>query len=205
MINVVIVEDMDDYRNALRLLLNNTPGFRCMADYADAEACLKDERYKSADVALLDIQLPGKSGIQLVQQIRKTSTGVLCMMCTAYEEDEKIFGALQAGAHGYLLKISSPAYILEAIIELYNGGSPMSASVARKVVETFMQTPKETFALSPREEEILRLLAKGLLYKEIAARLNISTETVRTHCFKIYDKLHVHNRTEALNKFFGRK
>ena len=123
------------------------------------------------------------------------------MMCTAYDEDEKIFGALSAGAHGYILKSTPPTKIVDAIFELSNGGAPMSSEVARKVVAAFRRPGTEKSKLTPRENEILALLAKGLLYKEIAAQLQISLDTVKRHCFNIYEKLHVKNRTEAINKY----
>ncbi|MBS1747232.1 MAG: response regulator transcription factor [Bacteroidetes bacterium] len=205
MISVLLVEDKADYRNALKLILDNTPGFCCVADYCDAESCMNDNTYNNADVALIDIQLPGISGIQLVSFFKEKNPALLCLMCTAYEDGDNVFSALQAGAHGYILKSDAPSKILEAIVEVVNGGSPMSSQVARKVIEAFHRPAQVEYSLTNREEEILQHLSKGLLYKEIAFRLSISTETVRRHCFNIYDKLHVNNRTEALNKFFGKK
>lgn len=205
MIEVLLIEDKKDYREALKLILNNTQGFSCMADYPDAESCIKDTMYADAKVALIDIQLPGMSGIQLVKYLKEKIPQLLCLMCTAYEDTDNVFSALQAGAHGYILKSDAPSKILEAIVEVVNGGSPMSSQVARKVIEAFHRPAPEKYALSNREEEILQHLSKGLLYKEIAFRLSISVETVRRHCFNIYEKLHVHNRTEALNKFFGKQ
>lgn len=204
MITVLLVEDKADYRNALKLILDNTPGFCSVADYSNAESCMNDNKYQDADMALIDIQLPGISGIQLVRFFKEKNPSLLCLMCTSYEDSDNVFNALQAGAHGYILKSSSPSKILEAIVEVVNGGSPMSSQVARKVIEAFRQPAPEKFSLTSREEEILQHLSKGLLYKEIAFRLSISTETVRRHCFNIYDKLHVNNRTEALNKYFGK-
>ncbi len=204
-IRVLIVEDITDYRQALTLLFNNTRGFSCICDYDSAEGCLQAGAYPDADVAVIDIQLPGMSGIELVKQLQPQKPGLLCVMCTAYEEDEKIFSALEAGAHGYILKSDSPAKILEAVVELYNGGSPMSSQVARKVVQSFKRTPSiSSSVLTLREAEVLDLLSKGMLYKEIALRLSISVETVRRHCFNMYQKLHVNNRTEAVNRFLKR-
>ncbi len=205
MIRVLIVEDIADYRQALKRLFDNTQGFSCIGDYKSAESCLQAGVYTGADIAVIDIQLPGMSGIALVKELQLIKPGLLCMMCTAYEEDEKVFSALSAGAHGYVLKSDTPVQILEAVKDLYNGGSPMSSQVARKVVQSFKLHPAQTeYQLTPRESDVLQLLSKGLLYKEIALQLGISHETVRRHCFNIYDKLHVHNRTEALNKYFGR-
>lgn len=205
MISIILVEDITDYRQALKVLFNNTNGFRCLADYASAEDCLDDTVFADADVAIVDLQLPGVNGIELIKALIQKKPGLLCMICTAYEEDENIFNALQVGAHGYILKSTSPAQILEAVIEIYNGGSPMSSQVARKVVQSFRKLPPpQQYALTPREEEILDCLAKGMLYKEIAFSMSISIETVRRHCFNIYGKMHVSNRTEALNKYFGK-
>jgi len=179
--------------------------YECVAAYSNAEEAFNSIASIRPQVALVDIQLPGKNGIELVKFIRSHSPDTLCMMCTAYDEDEKVFEALQAGAHGYILKSTPPARIIDAIGELINGGSPMSTDVARKVVMSFKKTSpvtnKET-VLSDREIQVLEHLAKGLLYKEIAVGLAISAETVRRHCFNIYQKLHVNNRTEAINKFF---
>lgn len=205
MIRVAVIEDLDNYRNALEVLLNGSAGFTCCGAYPSAEAALKALPQAAPDVALVDIHLPGMNGIELVKCIREILPETLCMMCTAYDEDEDVFNALGAGAHGYILKSTSPAKILEAVQELCNGGSPMSNEIARKVVLTFQRLPvaKPDFDLTRREKEILEALSKGLLYKEIAVRLFISMDTVRRHCFNIYTKLHVKNKTEAINKYFG--
>ncbi|MFT3945483.1 MAG: response regulator transcription factor [Agriterribacter sp.] len=205
MISILIVEDTADYLKSLQDLFNKSAGFTCKASYSNAEDCMKDNVYLHVDIAIVDIQLPGINGIQLVQWLTEKNADILCMMCTAYEEDEKVFLALQAGAHGYMLKSASTTEILEAVIDLKNGGSPMSNQVARKVVQSFRKiSAPAAYQLTPRESEVLQLLSKGLLYKEIAQQLSLSSETVRRHCFNIYDKLHVHNRTEALNKYFGK-
>ncbi|MCC6289406.1 MAG: response regulator transcription factor [Chitinophagaceae bacterium] len=205
MISILIVEDTADYLKSLQDLFNKSAGFICKASYSNAEDCMKDNAYLHVDIAIVDIQLPGMNGIQLVKWLTERNTDILCMMCTAYEENEKVFLALEAGAHGYILKSASTAEILEAVIDLKNGGSPMSNQVARKVVQSFRKiSAPAAYQLTPRESEVLQLLSKGLLYKEIAQQLHVSSETVRRHCFNIYDKLHVHNRTEALNKYFGK-
>jgi DNA-binding NarL/FixJ family response regulator len=148
------------------------------------------------------------SGIEVVRLLKPRYPDMLFMMCTVYEEDEQIFEALAAGANGYILKKTAPARLLESIRELHEGGAPMSSQIARKVVAAFSKTPKthqvSLDTLSNRESEILVLLAKGLLYKEIAHQLNIAQETVRKHVYHIYEKLHVNNRVEAVNKYFGR-
>lgn len=205
MINVAIIEDLESYRNVLQMLLNGSAGFECVAAYSNAEVAKDGLFYANPDVAVIDIHLPGMSGIELVKYIRTALPKTLCMMCTAYDEDESVFNALEAGAHSYMLKSTPPAKILEAIQELRNGGSPMSNEIARKVVMSFQRQPslKLNLELSTREKEVLQHLAQGLLYKEIAAHLFISLDTVRRHCFNIYSKLHVKNKTEAINKYFG--
>jgi NarL family two-component system response regulator LiaR len=203
MISVAVVEDLEDYRNGLINLINWTDGYACIGAYANAEDAMQYLPALKPDVALIDIGLPGKSGIELVAFSRENIPSTLCMMCTAYDEDEKVFKALQAGAFGYLLKTTSPAEIINSIQQLIKGGSPMSSDVARKVIASF-QSPKknnETENLTVREKQVLELLSKGLLYKEIATQLSISIDTVKRHCFNIYEKLHVSNRTEAINKY----
>lgn len=206
MISVAVIEDLANYRNALEILLNGSAGFQCCGAFESAEAAMKALPGLAPDVALVDIHLPGINGIMLVHFIRETLPATLCMMCTAYDEDEDVFKALEAGAHGYLLKSTSPAKILDAIQELTNGGSPMSNEIARRVVMTFQRpaVAQPEFDLTKREKEVLQLLSQGLLYKEISAKLFISLDTVRRHCFNIYTKLHVKNKIEAVNKYFGK-
>jgi DNA-binding NarL/FixJ family response regulator len=204
MISVAVIEDLENYRNALTVLLNGSEGFTCAGAYENAETAIKGVDTLQPDILLVDINLPGMNGIELVKIIKKRFPGILCMMCTAYDEDDKIFKALEAGAHAYILKSTSPAKLLEAVIDLKNGGSPMSNEIARKVVTAFNKTAnREQTQLTSREQEILALLVEGLLYKEIATHLNISKETVKRHCFNIYQKLHVSNRSEAIGKYHG--
>jgi DNA-binding NarL/FixJ family response regulator len=153
----------------------------------------------------MDINLPGMDGIHCISEIKDQCPATQFMMFTVYENDEKVFEALKAGAAGYLLKRTSPPVIMEALKDLYRGGSPMSSNIARKLVTAYhgQEARSHSLLLSPRENEILELLAKGLLYKEIAEKLNIVTGTVRQHIHKIYEKLHVQNRTEAINKIKG--
>jgi DNA-binding NarL/FixJ family response regulator len=206
MIRVAVIEDIPNYRNALQVLLNGSEGFECVAAFDNAETAHNELPTLQPDIALVDINLPGMNGIELVSFIRTASPSTLCMMCTAYDEDEKIFKALEAGAHGYILKSTSPAKLLEAIIDLKSGGSPMSNEIARKVVMAFKKMPNPKLAqLSAREKEVLELLVEGLLYKEIATRLAISIETVKRHCFNIYQKLHVSNRSEAIHKYHSNR
>ena len=206
MIKVIIIEDLANYRNALQVLLNGSEGFACTGAFENAEVALPFLPTLLPDVALVDINLPGMNGIELVKEIRHASPNTLCMMCTAYDADEKVFSALNAGAHGYILKSTGPAKILDAITELMQGGSPMSSEIARKVVCAFTQKPNpEMELLTLREKEILQLLEQGLLYKEIASSAKITIETVKRHCFNIYQKLHVGNRSEAIHKLHKSK
>ena len=204
-INVSIVEDTDDIRNALRVLINGSKGFECIYVFADAEEALKNMSSKEIDVVLMDINLPGMDGIECMKTLKPEMPKAQFMMCTVYDDDDHIFSALKSGASGYILKRTSPAQILEAIRDLHEGGSPMSSEIARRVVDSMQKSKKRSEAvesLTPRENEILDFLARGYLYKEIAAELIISKETVKKHIHNIYDKLHVQTRTEALNKAF---
>lgn len=205
MISIGIIEDLDDYRKLLQLLLEHTEGMQVVFSVRTAEEAIKSCNDNAPVVCIIDINLPGQSGIDFVKWVRSNHPDTLCLMCTAYDSDDKVFQSLEAGAHGYILKATPPGAIVEAVKDLCNGGSPMSSEVARKVVSAFShkKTP-DTMTLSEREKEVLELLSKGLFYKEISLQLNISIETVKRHCFNIYQKLHVSNRTEAINKYKGR-
>jgi DNA-binding NarL/FixJ family response regulator len=215
-ISVCIVDDNKDIRSALEQIILMAEGYTLAGSFVDAEEALQKIPSVRPNVVLMDINLgDGASGIDCVRQLKPQHPEILFMMCTIYEEDEKIFEALKAGANGYILKKTAPGKLLDALRELYEGGAPMSSQIARKVVNAFQgktapdnSTSTATKAiislLSNRENEILELLAKGMLYKEIAARLFISQETVRKHVYHIYEKLHVNNRVEAINKFYGR-
>ncbi len=206
-INVAIVEDLEEIREALRVLINGSQGFSCTHVYADAEQALLELPNLKPDVALVDIHLPGLNGIECVQDLKDQMPATQFMMCTVYDDDDHIFDALKAGATGYILKRTSPAQILEAIRELHSGGSPMSSEVARRVINSIQKkhAPSEAVEiLTQREKEILDYLALGFLYKEIADKLTISKETVKKHIHNIYEKLQVQTRTEALNKAFQR-
>ncbi|MCO5237357.1 MAG: response regulator transcription factor [Chitinophagaceae bacterium] len=207
MISVCIVEDNDDIRQALEQIIMMAEGYRFLGAFANGESAIEGLPKLQPDVVLMDINLGGKSGIDCVRELKPVYPEILFMMCTVYEEDEKIFEALAAGANGYILKKTAPGKLLEAIRELAEGGAPMSSQIARKVVAAFQEknTPAGLLDnLSNREHEILELLAKGMLYKEISTRLGIAQETVRKHVYHIYEKLHVNNRVEAVNKYFGR-
>lgn len=205
MISIGIIEDIEDYRKLLQILLSSSPDMQVLFSCMSSEAAIEEfKKGKIPDVCIIDIQLPGKSGIDLLNWIQQQKLKTFSIICTAYDTDDKLFNALQAGAHGYLLKSTPPGAIIDAVKEVVAGGSPMSSDIARRVVLSFQQKKSATsFDLTSREKEILDHLSRGLLYKEIAAEVNISVETVRRHCFNIYEKLHVHNRTEALNKYFG--
>lgn len=204
-IRVSIVEDTDDIREAMRVLINGSKGFECIHVYQDAEEAIEKMPVNDIDVVLMDIHLPGMNGIECMKQLIPLMPQAQFMMCTVFDDNNHIFTALETGASGYILKRTSPAQTLEAIHELHEGGSPMSSEIARRVVESMQKKRKPNEAaesLTGREIEILDLLARGYLYKEIASELNISKETVKTHIHNIYDKLHVQNRTEALNKAY---
>jgi DNA-binding NarL/FixJ family response regulator len=214
-ITVCIVDDTNDIRHALEEIVRLSDDYQLLGSFASGEMALEKIPVLQPNVVLMDINLGGISGIECVRRLKPNNPDILFMMCTVYEEDEKIFEALSAGANGYILKKTSPIKLLESIRELSEGGAPMSSQIARKVVTAFQNRPapldsgfagndKNLEELSNREKEILELLAKGLLYKEISAQLYISQETVRKHVYHIYEKLHVNNRVEAVNKFFGR-
>jgi DNA-binding NarL/FixJ family response regulator len=206
-ITLAIVEDLDEVRDGLKNFIGLSHDFKILDTFKTAEEAVHDLPTLKPDIVVMDISLPGMNGIECIRQVKDKSPGTQFMMFTVYENDEKVFEALKAGASGYLLKNTGLVQLIESLKELYNGGSPMSANIARKLVTVFREQQKNTehvLALSPRENETLLLLSKGLLYKEIAAQLNISVATVRQHIHKIYEKLHVQNRTEAINKAFGK-
>jgi len=203
-IKVVIVEDNDEIREGLSVLIDESEGFHCAATYSSAEEALQFLPAHKPDVVLMDIKLTGMSGIDCIKRLKEKLPNLQIMMLTVYEDDDKIFNSLVAGATGYILKKTPPAALLEAIRTLYDGGSPMSDLIARKVVQSFQQmgtSSKETENLSQREQEILSYLAKGFHDKEIAEKFFISVETVRTHLRNVYKKLHVRSRTEAVLKY----
>ncbi len=206
MINVVIIEDIKEIREGLQMLINGSDGFICTQTFASGEEALDKLPGIHPDVALMDINLPGINGIEVVRKLKAQGSSTQFIMSTVYEDDESIFESLKAGASGYLLKKTAPSKILDSILEVYNGGSPMSGQIARKVIASFQQkdTIDDSELLTQREKEILKSLAKGLRYKEIAFEFNIGIETVRSHARNIYEKLQVQSRTEAINKIMGR-
>jgi DNA-binding NarL/FixJ family response regulator len=206
MIKVIITEDNDTIREGLALLINASEGMECVARYRNCEDMLADLPDQQVDIFLQDIGLPGMSGIEGVKHIIKQKPQATILMLTVYEDEDNIFEALKAGASGYLLKKTSPAQLIEAIKEASQGGSPMSSSIARKVVTFFKEKPparaNEAYGLSNREKDILASLSEGNSYKIIADKLFISIDTVRSHIRNIYKKLHVHNQSEAVAKAF---
>ena len=206
-ISLAIVEDLAEVREGLKQFISLNPEFTILGTFQTAEEAMHKLPQLNPDIVIMDINLPGMSGIECIRLIKKKIPRTQFMMFTVYENDEKVFEALKAGASGYLLKNTGLLQLIAALKELYNGGSPMSANIARKLVNLFQNEHVDEVpasGLSKRENEILLLLSKGLLYKEIADQLGISVGTVRQHIHKIYEKLHVQNRTEALNKAFGK-
>jgi DNA-binding NarL/FixJ family response regulator len=213
MISVCIVDDNNELRSALEEIVSMSEGYKCVGTMSTADEAIRKLPLLKPDVVLMDINLgSGESGIDCVRELKPRMPSTNFMMCTVYEEDEKIFEALNAGASGYILKKTAPNKLLEAIRELYQGGAPMSSQIARKVVAAFQKqslnatgvNENNLAVLSNREKEILELLSRGLMYKEIAAALFIGQETVRKHVYHVYEKLHVTNRVEAVNKYYGR-
>ena len=187
----------------MHYLLRGTPGFICVAALGTAEEALERLPVLKPEVVLLDIHLPGISGIDCIARLKRLLPETRVMMLTTFEDHDRIFDSLRRGANGYLLKKTPPAKLLEAITELHNGGAPMSAPIARQVVAAFHSQPPQIDGagrLSPREEEVLHLLNQGFLYKEVADRLNISLGTVRTYIGRIYEKLEVNSRAQAMVK-----
>jgi DNA-binding NarL/FixJ family response regulator len=202
-IKVSIVEDDDRVRSSLAQLIDSSAGFRCVSQHPNAENALKELPLARPDVVLMDINLPGLSGVECVRGLKELLPQTQIMMLTVYENTDSIFSALAAGASGYLLKQTPPEQLIEAIRDVHHGGSPMTSHIARKVVAAFRQASqpvREHDKLSSREQEVLDYLVKGYLYKEIAAALQISYDTVHTHVRHVYEKLHVRSRTEAVTK-----
>jgi DNA-binding NarL/FixJ family response regulator len=204
-VSVAIVEDDAATRDILANWINDAPKYRCIGQYGDSASALATMPARGPDVALVDINLPGLSGIECVRQLKPQLPQTQFIMVTVYGDTEHIFEALAAGASGYLLKRLTRESLLTALEEVHGGGSPMSSSIARKVVQFFHSTcipsQPEMEVLSPRELEVLRLLAEGYVNKEIADRLTLSSPTVATYIRRIYEKLHVHSRAAAIGKF----
>ena len=197
-----IVEDDAQARKIFASWINGASGFRLAGDWGDAEKALGALPAKRPNVVLMDINLPGMSGVEAVKRLKPLLPDTQFVMLTVYEDADHIYNALAAGATGYLLKQTPRAELLGALQDVHQGGSPMTSNIARKVVQSFKQTPAPPDqGLSPREQEVLELLARGYLYKEIAEQLNISGPTVNTYIRRMYEKLHVRSRAQAVAKF----
>ena len=206
-IGVSIVEDNEQLRNTLARVINRAEGFRCIDQFESAESALEGLPKEPPDVVLMDINLPGMNGVECARKLKQTMPKTQVVMLTVYEDTDSIFNALAAGASGYMLKRTPRAELLAAIREVHAGGSPMTTHIARKVVQSFQKagaSPKSAENLSHREQEVLDCLSKGFLYKEIADKLGISYETVHTYIRRIYEKLQVRTRTEAVAMFLRR-
>jgi DNA-binding NarL/FixJ family response regulator len=204
MISVSIVDDEKKLCKSIATFLNGSDGFRCASIYGSAEAALQHLQTDKPDVVLMDINMPGMDGIECVRRLKALAPQIQILMLTVYEDTERIFKALAAGATGYLLKRLEPEELLQAIRDVHAGGSPMSNSIARKVVASFQAAHlagEQQNLLSQREQSVLDCLAEGLAYKQIADQLGISINTIRTHLRHIYEKLHVQSRTEAVAKY----
>ena len=208
--SVSIVEDNDKLRGTLARVISRAEGFKCVSDYGSAEDALADLPKVKPDVVLMDINLPGMNGVECVRQLKTILPATQVIMLTVYEDTDNIFNALAAGASGYMLKRTPAKELIEAMKDVQRGGSPMTTHIARKVVLSFQKSPgqqqaaNELAELSEREQQVLDLLAQGLIYKEIGEKLNISYETVHTYIRRIYEKLQVRTRTEAVAKFLQR-
>ena len=203
-ISVAIVEDDAQARKILAGWVSHAPGFRLSGDWGDAESAVAAIPQKRPNVVLMDINLPGMSGVEAVRKLKPLLPDTQFVMLTVYEDADHIYNALAAGATGYLLKETPRQELLKAVEDVFNGGSPMTSNIARKVVQSFGQSHPSSPAgddLSPREQEVLDLLARGYLYKEIAERLNISVPTVNTYVRRMYEKLHVRSRAQAVAKY----
>ena len=205
MIGICIIEDMVDIQHGLRSVIESDERLHWIRSFETAEEAIEWIPKLKPDVVITDINLPGKNGIECVSELKSIDPGIQFIMFTIYEDNDQVFEALKAGATGYILKNTDPEKIVEAILELHEGGSPMSPKIARKVLQSFNKTENPVLQLiSKREREVLDLLSKGYLYKEIADQLNITLSTVKRHLNHIYEKLQVQNKTEAVNKLYGK-
>jgi DNA-binding NarL/FixJ family response regulator len=207
-IRVAIVEDDDWLRSSLATAISGATGFECLGSFRSAESALKNIPTLNPDVVLMDINLPGMDGVQCVRQLKEVCPKIQFLMLTVYEESDRIFNSLQAGARGYLLKRTAIEELFEAIRQVMDGGTPLTDHIARKIVHYFNQLGERAStlaSLSPRETKVLELLAQGLSYKEAAHSLNLSIDTIRMNARHIYHKLHVHSRGEAVAKYLSRR
>lgn len=205
MITLAIVEDHLPIQELLQATLDTEPDYACVGVFSTGREAVAAIPDLLPDVVLMDIGLPDVNGIECVRQLKPLCPGTEFVMCTIYDEDEKVWQALEYGASSYILKRSKPEFLISAIREVHAGGSPMSADIARKIVRRFQHHPERenVYGVTAREREILEGLSKGLLYKEVAEALGISINTLKRHIYNLYEKLHVDNKVEAINKMFG--
>ena len=203
-IRICIVEDLEEVRNGLCAIIKMTEGFTVLQSFSNAEDMLSELPALQPDIVIMDIHLPGMNGIECIRQVRVLRPAVQFMMFTIYENSNTVFEALEAGATGYLLKNSTAGKIIDSLRELHNGGSPMNAEIAKKLVNRFQQQASvmKDYHLTAKEQQVLNLMAKGYLYKEIAEELNNTVNTIKQHIRHIYEKLHVQNKAEAINKVY---
>ncbi|HYG21359.1 MAG TPA: response regulator transcription factor [Verrucomicrobiae bacterium] len=204
---VALVEDNNDLRKSMKSLLQRSPPLRVVADYPDAESALADIVEQKPDVVLMDVKLPNMDGVECVRQLKTILPTVLVVMLTVHDDNDSLFNSILAGADGFLLKDTVPSRLVEAIEEVRSGGSPMTPQIARRIVQRFRKSdpePSVVANLTPREMEVLEQLALGNRYKEISDNLGISLDGIRFHIRHVYNKLHVHSRTEAVLKFLKR-
>tara|TARA_R110000868_G_scaffold216416_7_gene466590 strand:+ start:9695 stop:10318 length:624 start_codon:yes stop_codon:yes gene_type:complete len=207
MISICVIEDLIEIQKGLETIIESDSNFKLLKSFENAENAIIDLPQLQPDIVLTDINLPGKSGIDCINEVKPKMPNTQFIMFTIYEDNDQVFEALKAGATGYILKNTAPQKIIEALLELHEGGSPMSPKIARKVLDSFntdASTKNINKLISNREQEVLILLSKGFLYKEIADKLNISMSTVKRHLNHIYAKLQVQNKTEAVNKLYGK-
>jgi DNA-binding NarL/FixJ family response regulator len=203
-ISISVVEDNAAFRESMARMLDGASGFRCLHTYPSAEMALEKIPASPPDVVLMDINLPGINGVECVRQLHALVPSVRVIMLTVHENTENIYAALKAGASGYILKRTAPAKLLEAIQDVMDGGAPMSGAIARKVVQSFQEirpANENVEGLSAREKEVLDMLAEGFHYKEISEKLHLGLGTIKTYVRRIYEKLHVQSRTEAVVKY----
>jgi DNA-binding NarL/FixJ family response regulator len=206
MITICIIEDLIEIQKGLQTIIESDSRFNLLKSFENAEDAISQLPILNPDIVLTDINLPGKSGIDCITEIKNEIPETQFIMFTIYEDNDQVFEALKAGASGYILKNTSSEKIIESLLELNDGGSPMSPKIARKVLSSFNAVTKNNVSelISKREQEVLELLSKGFLYKEIADKLNITLSTVKRHLNHIYQKLQVQNKTEAINKMYGK-
>ena len=208
MIKLIIYEDNPQFREGLTMLIDGSEGFKVLATFKNADNATGEVLVWKPDIVLMDIDMPGDNGIEALKKIREVDTEVKVVMLTVFDDNKNIFEAIKSGANGYLLKKTQPARLLEYLEDAYSGGAPMTASVATQVLKMFSAIHKhrgEDYHLSDREKEVLQLLVNGYSYKMIAAEMFISIDTVRSHIKKVYEKLHVNSKSEAVAKAFKDK